>query len=412
MKTRLVYWQVCFIVLCIEWLPLAGEAQTYENYFRYIGNYPHNAEPEFANRANGVTHDDSNWFFTQQEVLWKIPVEFDLNNLPESNRILKKEIGDIPQLANGPGYNHFGDLSYHNGYLFIPLETADLGDWWSMPGIGVFKASDLEYVGFCYLETKDGSWCAVNNKGDLYTSPKWENIDSLSQYRIRWDLLAQNPPQVKIEFVKSFPIYDISGNKLTIQHSQGADFSESGKLLFVLTGGPSSSEADCAIHVFDTSTWRRIAVSSQTDPFFNYECHPGQLGDESEGVTVWDLDDGRAPNIWGQLHVIQIDVDIDSDDLYFQHYSGVTYVDAAYAGGNGDGRITSPYTTVSAAANFAWNGSKVKIEPGSYHNPVFFGRNIQVLSWHGTAVFGNMGRVSLSSPAAINLMAGGAIRIY
>jgi hypothetical protein len=58
---------------------------------------------------------------------------------------------------------------------------------------------------------------------------------------------------------------------------------------------------------------------------FNYEYSPtnpivGGLNEEPEGLTLWDLDDGRAPNIHGQLHVLLLDNDDSADEVYIKHY--------------------------------------------------------------------------------------------
>lgn len=43
-------------------------------------------------------------------------------------------------------------------------------------------------------------------------------------------------------------------------------------------------------------------------------------GEELEGLTLWDLDDGRAPGISGQIHVVLInDGGASNDDWYFKH---------------------------------------------------------------------------------------------
>ncbi|MFP2932874.1 hypothetical protein ACLESO_48555 [Pyxidicoccus sp. 3LG] len=35
---------------------------------------------------------------------------------------------------------------------------------------------------------------------------------------------------------------------------------------------------------------------------------------------MWNLDDGRAPGIRGQVHVLMLDVgEVSNDDLYFKH---------------------------------------------------------------------------------------------
>ena len=47
--------------------------------------------------------------------------------------------------------------------------------------------------------------------------------------------------------------------------------------------------------------------------------------EEIEGLTIWDLDDGRAPSIEGQVHVILLDNDtLFNDDFYFKHMRATT----------------------------------------------------------------------------------------
>ena len=217
---------------------------------------------------------------------------------------------------------------------------------------------------------------------------------------------------MEVTWKRDQPIHDSAGISLTIQHSQGASFSESGHLLFILTGGTKSSEAECAIHVFETEGWRRIAISSQTDPFFNYECHPGQLSDESEGVTVWDLDNERAPGIRGQLHIAQVNVDwINDDNLHFHHYTGSIFADAAYGGEEADGTIWRPFRAVSQASGYAWDGSKIQIQAGRYEEAVTFDAYTQIHARGGPAVVGPGGNLELSPAAGISLSPSGVLQI-
>jgi hypothetical protein len=77
------------------------------------------------------------------------------------------------------------------------------------------------------------------------------------------------------------------------------------------------------IHVFDAQTGRRIAKSTNGSGDFNYEFHPGWPDyEEPEGLTYWDLNDGRAPGIRGVLHALMLDNDVSSaDEVYFKHYA-------------------------------------------------------------------------------------------
>jgi hypothetical protein len=52
------------------------------------------------------------------------------------------------------GYDHLGDLDYHDGRLYVPLEGA-------APAIGVFD-SDLNYITHALLPNAlDAPWCAI-----------------------------------------------------------------------------------------------------------------------------------------------------------------------------------------------------------------------------------------------------------
>ena len=46
----------------------------------------------------------------------------------------------------------------------------------------------------------------------------------------------------------------------------------------------------------------------------------GLVHEEIEGLTLWDLDDGRAPHVGGQLHLLLLDNDLGPDELIFKHW--------------------------------------------------------------------------------------------
>ena len=153
-------------LLLIFLLSFNSNAQCPETY-GYMGNYPGNRENGWSNELQGVTHDSDNWFFTQDDRLWKFPITHPLQNMvttaDPSRGILKK---NIPPLLENEGYDHFGDLDFHKGLLLVPMEG-------NMPVIvAVFKASNLEYLGYVELAAqRRAGWCAVNPiDGYLYSS--------------------------------------------------------------------------------------------------------------------------------------------------------------------------------------------------------------------------------------------------
>jgi hypothetical protein len=383
--------------------------EAFESYVRYIGNHPHDDESAITERINGVANSADAWYFTQEySDLWKVPVWVDLDDIPTAAGVVYFNVDTDPNYRQY-GYNHFGDLDYHRNFLLIPLEGAD-----------PLANGMLEWIGRAPLAKLngqwDGSWCAVHPKTEhLYINRTWDDLKWLARYSISWDKLKQNPPVIEMIYLDDVRLRDENGKELTIQHVQGGDFSESGRLLFLVSGGTSTDESDCKIHVFDTTNWRRVAYSFQdSGALFRYECHSGcSWCDESQGITVWDLDDGRAPKIRGQLHVIQVDPDIDTDDLYFHHYTGSIFVDGANSGAE-DGTAWLPYNTFAEALGLAWNGATIVIRPGTVAEPnsITVNKIVQLRSVGGRAVVGPGGRVSLQGNGKVKVLSQGELKLH
>ena len=300
----------------------------------YIGNYPNDAEPGWSDNLQGVANDNQNWYFTQEERLLKSPVWWDLNSSLEDPdnppaAIISKR---MPSPLKDAGYDHFGDLDYWGGYLFVPLEKkgAQL-----TPAIGVFRASDLEYIGF-YLYTCSGaqaSWCAVmdvNGIPYLYTSAEdLDGYEQITRYNLYPISLDQSTPRVLSECDR-FYLYTESSNKTKFRVVQGGDFADSGCLYLVVGYYVMTPEElqNSGIMIFDTTTWTRIAKSANDSGTggFKFQYSPNfPHYQEPEGITIWDLgldpNNSPAPGIAGQIHVIMIVNDSPSvDDLYFKHY--------------------------------------------------------------------------------------------
>ena len=42
--------------------------------YEYIRQWPKDREMGWSHEANGVCHDQNNWFFSQNGILWKFPI--------------------------------------------------------------------------------------------------------------------------------------------------------------------------------------------------------------------------------------------------------------------------------------------------------------------------------------------------
>lgn len=396
--------------LAASFVPMAAaQSSPYESYYLYLSDHPvYSDEAGYRENTQGVTHDDDYWFITQTLALWKIPVGHDLNAVsPSDPGVSYLPLSNVPELWD-LDYDHFGDPTYrrnigydNEGYLVIPIEHTSQGGPPSI--IAVFESSNLAYLGHAEVTWPDGStalgWCAIAPDGYVYTS-SWL-VDSCYKYWLRWDLL---PAQVVLEPVGEVPFYDEAGDPLTLRHPQGGVFSASGELLYINAGVfvdscPGGDDVDEAwmranggIHVFNTQTWWRIAKSTNGYGYFDYEFYPGYVGgcEEPQGLTIWDLDDGRAPNITGQLHVFMLDNDWPSgDDVSMKHYTQTIYVDNAHSGPE-TGRPWEPFNTVGEAVNTypAWPGSRISIKAGSYGETLTFSTRMQVIADGGTVTIG------------------------
>ncbi|HKI87980.1 MAG TPA: hypothetical protein VKA38_03065 [Draconibacterium sp.] len=294
--------------------------------FNYLGNYPKERDNGWSEELNGVTHDDNNWFFTQRNRLWKFPVSHDLkikttSSAPESG-ILNT---GIPQELSSLGYDHCGDLSYHEGFLFIPITGG------SSPVIAAFKATDLSLVAFKALNQFSGiGWCAVNSLDEcIYTSDKHlggavgDQVSPIVCFKINMELL-KNQNKLELTEVKKLVLKNSLGTPINLKHMQGGTFDFENHLYLMNGYVEDFNEKDGGISVYDVNTGFLLVKSKSGSGNFNYEFHPGwSKYEEPEGLTYWDLNDGKAPNIKGVLHAIMLDNDLFGDDFYFKHYDKI-----------------------------------------------------------------------------------------
>lgn len=332
----------------------------------YLGNHPMNRETGWSNELNGVTHDSRYWYFTKNESprLLRIPVTYDLNKTirtdtydPVSKTSRPVDLRDLPagvsfvtiedQLSR-LGYNHFGDLDYWQGYLFVALEGAE-------PAVAVYKAPGLQFIGRIMMTQSKGkcAWCAIRSVppmgssqiGILVTMGAFfesdGDIDRLQRYQI--DLSAIRAGRLSARALPVIYLRDKDNATLLLKYTQGGAFAPDGDL-YLVNGYYTWGQENCGIHRF--SVTGNIASASSITAIethrstngsgdFNFEYHTGRA-EEPEGITYWDLEDGRAPGIRGHLHVLMINNDWwNPDDLYFKHYRVTRKTPAPPHGHNG-----------------------------------------------------------------------------
>ena len=341
--------------------------------YNYLGNHPEDREMGWSEEVNGVCHDESNWFFTQNGNLWKFPVTHNLNDTCKSANPLKGILEHVTSF-------HLGDLDYYRGYLFVPVtgtgsikgtishevlkteydRTVDESNRnIGKPQIFIFKADDLSYVRSVSIRKKDGNffdslgWLAINPRnGLLYTSDHTvsNKFDGKKAPIHVYSIESINDNEM-LKLHSTLVLADEHSTVLELSCMQGGCF-DNDNYLHLLCGfvtnykglDPLKKDLDKfrdGISVFkvsqnpkksETNTTFRIAHSGQSGTF-RYQFDG--TGDEPEGITYWDIDKAKielskklnieeskiAPNIEGQLHAIMLNnAGTGADDFYFKHY--------------------------------------------------------------------------------------------
>ena len=372
------------VVLSMLPMPVVAAPQAVEAHYLYLGNDHPNEDPTYwSEDVQGISHDADHWFITQTLDLWKIPVGDNLVANNPGPGVLHRRFLDYPILFF-EGYDHFGDLTQHQfdgrGWLFIPITAG------STQAVAVFNSDTLAYIDHELVQ--QASWAALDPDHFLYVGVTQNGRAMVYRYAIEWQALVDSGDLI-LSDETPIPLLRGDGSTLRLEHMQGGVFSPSGDLLYMVTGFIGVNRNVHGIHVFDTSSWKRVQKSTNGYGHFNYEFEPGFEWEEPEGVTIWDLDDGRAPGIRGQLHVILLDNDFPSDDdVYLKNYTGTIYVDGAFQGVP-TGTPNRPFPLVNMANNLAWDGARISIRAGSYPETLTISQRVRIVATGGVARIGD-----------------------
>lgn len=295
--------------------------------------HPFDRETYFFEGWQGVAHSGGYWFSSNAQCvgaicsgfdshLWATPVEVDYGSDDA------EDLGYIQDPFESSGYNHVGDLT------FVPAGGATWTeglDWVVAPleghygntGLGLVLADNLTlglltgppphvlpYVPEPCGQTKIG-WVAFNPVDGLLYASGHKNIRCINAYSI-------DATTGVVSFEKSVMLKNWQGELLRVEtpgdhdYIQGGEISSSGKLYLVIGADPGG------ILIIDLATGVPVG---ERDVEINMFDAVGNQREELEGITLWDLTQGQAPNIGGHVHIGLLDLDwAGTDQLYFKHY--------------------------------------------------------------------------------------------
>jgi len=390
---RIFQFAALLVFALFLWAPGWVKAEpSYESYFRYLRDYPYDCETGWTEHPQGATHDQDNWYITQEKALWRIPVEHDLNAVSNGDPgVSKIELDHFPILTKAR-FNHFGDPAYYEygdqGFVLVPLE-GDGGQ-----GIAVFRAdASLSLVMYEPLDQAHAAWCAVDAEGYLYSAPDYHRVTRIHKYHVDWETLRYGKsPKLGLKFESSL---SLSGP--VVDGLQGGEISPDGKLLYLSMFG--AGDFFSGIRVYDMSTGTLLRQSTNGSGLFNFEIHTGRL-EVAEGLTIWNLDDGRAPHISGQLHVFMFYDDqpngLRKDNAYFKHYDWTIDVDGSAATDKRPDlfplRLPSKTfglpKTVEDGQSQAWEGAHLSIQAGTYPEKLTLSKPMKLVARGGPVIIG------------------------
>jgi hypothetical protein len=274
-------------------------------HFTALPSHPRERGTPWSEDVQGVTHDEDHWYITQKEHLWRIPVGLDLADKRLGKRPLRGEFSRSLASMGLTGYNHLGALDCHDGWLYVPVEPTPVvpPPGWpphiplpTGPGLlALFRADDLTLVASAPLPEMGNKapWCAFCSQDGLLYSSLFDDPGEVLAFQVT---LAG--AQLTVSLQHRLRLRSERGAPMRVPEVQGGCFGPDGELYLCSNGGD-----DRGVLVFDRLSGRCLSR-------LPIETSWSTVGEELEGLTYWDLDDGRAPGVAGQLHVLELDNDV------------------------------------------------------------------------------------------------------
>lgn len=252
--------------------------------------------------AQGITHDDSCWYYTSQ---WRI-YKLSRANPPEilaENHLLR-----IQKQLKGGFYKHLGGISYYKGFVYVAVtgRTHPFSSERSGSIVVVFDRN-LNFVKFGKFPQKiqrGAGWLAINPvNGHLYSSSPHRNL-------FEYSLDFENGQELKL--LHSYDIQyrhgDLTDEQWTDVPNQGGVFTRSGLLFYVLDIKDADMNPFTGIHAFflhdddaDELDIPGLNNRGEKAPFISIKYRGSQPGDR-----FWEMEDLDMIEENGQEYLLHL----------------------------------------------------------------------------------------------------------
>lgn len=266
--------------------------------YDYAANFPSDRENAYSEEVQGVGHSSDHWYISNK---WDIRKYHVTDNLSSARARARVSLPD--------GCEHFGDLVYDSGFVYVPVERCDDDVRAGRERIYRYDA-DLNPAGFVKLSSQThASWLAVDPISHRFASSESEGVSEVLFYDL--SKAAWGGELVGTDYRLS-----LAGGA-SLSAVQGGEFSPNGRL-YVSSGKDDAR----GIRVFDVVDGG-LALRDTIGP------HGASGWDEMEGLTIWDVTGLGAPNVSGQIHWMLLGNDCDEewfcfganndDQIWFKH---------------------------------------------------------------------------------------------
>ena len=262
-------------------------------------DYPVRLVNKLSKGVRSVSHDNSFWYISQLESIWKIPVSVDYKSISKLDPASIQTI-ELPPFLKRKGYSRFGDSDQHNGRLYISLEGD--GPVKNRPLLAIFKTSNMKLIGMVPMKQWQTtiSALAINPvSGLLYIT---DTGLSRSARRYRVNLIGE---KFSLTPVSTYSLLDRIGRNISFGLIKSGSFSADGRYLFLLSASGNTGQLISFNHRTRKEMLRRTLPA----------------GSIHQAVSYWNTGI-RAPGIRGHLHLITLHPNANDRDAFsIKHYS-------------------------------------------------------------------------------------------
>ena len=149
-------------------------------------------------------------------------------------------------------------------YILVPIYSI----------VACFRADNLQYLNYANFDNHvSGGWCAIGVDNCLYGSSN--SPSSVVKYEVDWDVLTDenSDNHDALTYAATFNLYKSNGSALTLTDMQGGEFSNSGEMLYLVSGRGACFEwlglpgaewmPHDGIHAIATEDWAEIGQSTK-----------------------------------------------------------------------------------------------------------------------------------------------------